>query len=282
MYLRCLQNRSGQFLSDGRRKLRGEAWSPARDACLPRGENRGRTRHCLRTASWTTRARARRRPWSRASRVGCRHRSMNNQSRWRLACDRRNSCDKSLRYGVSPHPAQAPENSNSGCRNWTPRTLAKSTRARSLVGSVSKKAMLARSCSRIGAFGREVDCLDAGIARAVRRADLDADAAARAILKIELQREAHVGVAARINRGRFEADRSAVELVLVVVFGADDAVRAGEAALTALDAEIWLPHGYTIGDIALLECRGAGRVSPVIRNLAYPQFVTAAERASWP
>ena len=51
-----------------------------------------------------------------------------------------NNWDSSFRYGVSPQPAQASENSNSGCRNWVPRTVPKSTRDRSTTGSVSKNA----------------------------------------------------------------------------------------------------------------------------------------------
>ena len=39
---------------------------------------------------------------------------------------------------VSPHPEQAPENSNNGSRNWVPRTVPKSTLRRSLSGMVSK------------------------------------------------------------------------------------------------------------------------------------------------
>src|SRR6185312_8030185 len=61
-----------------------------------------------------------------------------------------NSCDSSLMYGVSPQPAQAPENSNSGCRNCVPRTVPKSTRERSATGSVSKNAMLSRSAATSG------------------------------------------------------------------------------------------------------------------------------------
>ena len=34
-----------------------------------------------------------------------------------------NSCVMSLTYGVSPQPAHAPENSNSGWRNWLPLTV---------------------------------------------------------------------------------------------------------------------------------------------------------------
>src|SRR6478609_7911022 len=64
-----------------------------------------------------------------------------------------NSCESSLRYGVSPHPAQAPENSNSGSRNWVPRTVPKSTLDRSVVGSDSKNAMLSRSVTSRGSAG---------------------------------------------------------------------------------------------------------------------------------
>ena len=48
-----------------------------------------------------------------------------------------NSWDSSFRYGVSPQPEQAPENSNSGSRYWTPRTVPKSTRDRVLTAIVS-------------------------------------------------------------------------------------------------------------------------------------------------
>ena len=58
-----------------------------------------------------------------------------------------NSCVSSLRYGVSPHPAQAPENSKSGSRNWVPRTVPRSIRLRGLTGIVSKKATLSRPTS---------------------------------------------------------------------------------------------------------------------------------------
>ena len=63
-----------------------------------------------------------------------------------------NSCEISFRYGVSPQPAQAPLNSNSGSRNCTPRTLAMLTWARSALGRVSKNARWVRSRSRMGSF----------------------------------------------------------------------------------------------------------------------------------
>ena len=62
------------------------------------------------------------------------------------------SCVNSLRYGVSPHPEQAPENSNNGCRNCVPRTVPKSSRARSLTGRPSKKATFAADLFCISTF----------------------------------------------------------------------------------------------------------------------------------
>src|SRR5436189_4857645 len=50
-----------------------------------------------------------------------------------------NSCVVSFRYGVSPQPAHAPENSNSGWRNCDPLTDPALTRARSASGSPRKK-----------------------------------------------------------------------------------------------------------------------------------------------
>src|ERR1700733_4327373 len=63
-----------------------------------------------------------------------------------------NNWDSSFRYGVSPQPAQAPEKVNSGSRNCTPRTLAKSTRARSFTGSVAAKVRPARASSSKGSL----------------------------------------------------------------------------------------------------------------------------------
>ena len=108
-----------------------------------------------------------------------------------------------------------------------------------------------------GRLRREVDRLHAGIARAVRRTHLDADAAAGAVLQVDLQREAHVGIAARVDRRGLEPGRAPLQLAIAVVFGADHAVGAGEPALAALDAQVWLPHRHVVGDVALLERRGA-------------------------
>ena len=73
-----------------------------------------------------------------------------------------NNWDSSFRYGVSPQPAQAPENSNSGCRNWVPRTVPKSTRDRSATGSVSKNAMFSRSAATSGSLAVRLIALCSG------------------------------------------------------------------------------------------------------------------------
>ena len=59
-----------------------------------------------------------------------------------------NSWVTSLMYGVSPQPAQAPENSNSGCNAWDPFTESWGSASRSISGMVRKKSHDTRSTSR--------------------------------------------------------------------------------------------------------------------------------------
>jgi hypothetical protein len=67
-----------------------------------------------------------------------------------------------LMHGVSPQPAQAPENSKSGSRNCVPRTVPKSTRDRSARGCVSKKAMFCRSAATSGSRSARLMALRVG------------------------------------------------------------------------------------------------------------------------
>ncbi len=59
-----------------------------------------------------------------------------------------NSCVISFRYGVSPHPAQAPENSNSGWSIWLPLTEPRFTLVRSISGIERKNSKFSFSTSR--------------------------------------------------------------------------------------------------------------------------------------
>ena len=62
------------------------------------------------------------------------------------------SCVRSLTYGVSPQPEQAPENSKRGSRNCVPFTSIR-TVSRGASGRSRKKAKLAASASRSGRCG---------------------------------------------------------------------------------------------------------------------------------
>src|SRR5271157_84177 len=56
-------------------------------------------------------------------------------------------------YGVSPHPAQAPENSKSGSRSWTSFTCVCERRPRSSSGKDKKNSQFALSFSLSGGWG---------------------------------------------------------------------------------------------------------------------------------
>ncbi len=59
----------------------------------------------------------------------------------------------SRRYGVSPQPAQAPENSNRGSSSAAPFTVSCAMRVRSSGGIVSKVSQRSRSTSRWSRYG---------------------------------------------------------------------------------------------------------------------------------
>ncbi len=62
-------------------------------------------------------------------------------------------CERSLRYGVSPHPAQAPLASNRGSSICEPLIEATFTSRRSAGGMSRKKSRFARSAPRCSTFG---------------------------------------------------------------------------------------------------------------------------------
>src|SRR5258707_8131887 len=64
-----------------------------------------------------------------------------------------------LRYGVSPQPEQAPENSKSGRITCCWRNVVSLTLRRSSSGNRRKKSQLSRSCWRKGACGRRLIAL---------------------------------------------------------------------------------------------------------------------------
>ena len=70
----------------------------------------------------------------------------------------------SLRYGVSPQPAQAPENSNSGWSSCEPLTVSARTSDRSTSGSSVKYSYQGRSTSRCSIAGSRSIALCSGFA----------------------------------------------------------------------------------------------------------------------
>ena len=88
----------------------------------------------------------------------------------------------SLTYGVSPQPAQAPLNSNSGWRSWLPLMVSGLEAVQDAVGELFEERLVGVLAGRPGLLdGHHLEGLDLG------RADLDAVLAADAILDVDLE-----------------------------------------------------------------------------------------------
>ena len=150
-----------------------------------------------------------------------------------------NSCVRSLMYGVSPQPEQAPENSNSGCRSWLVLTLLSRTRRRSYSGRSRKNLKFSRSCIRIGRCGTMLMALSRGFFFVPGGAHFHADAAPGAVFGRDLDRVVHAGLEIDPFRlHRFEGGRSLFQEFRVIGLDPDGRVRAGDGAFAALDADI--------------------------------------------
>ncbi len=122
--------------------------------------------------------------------------------------------------------------------------------------------------------GLHVDGPDVEVLRLVGRTVLDAYATAGAVLDIDLERIARLGIAACIDGSGFELGRRVCKTIRVVIFGTDDAVRADDRALSALDAEVRIPHRHLLGNVALFILCRPGRIGPVHRQCAHRQIVS--------
>ena len=142
-----------ELCAEPRRAARPGGGRPARRAGRPRAGSRARTRRCLRRASSTRPARARRRRSSTAWSAGCRRRSTSSRSRSPPSAGRRRAARGASGTASRRSPCTRPRTRTSGSRNWVPRTVPKSTRERSIAGSVSKNAMFSRSATTSGSRG---------------------------------------------------------------------------------------------------------------------------------
>ena len=124
--------------------------------------------------------------------------------------------------------------------------------------------------------GTEVDCFGERSTRGDRRAGLDAQPAAGAVLRVHLQRVAGVRQTDSAQRHGRERCGCAAESVLLVELGADHAVRADESAVAALDAGVGVPYRDELGDVAFFVGRGTAGVGAVDRQRTDRQRVAAS------
>ena len=125
-------------------------------------------------------------------------------------------------------------------------------------------------------LGLEVDRAMADRLLGVRRARVDADPAARAVVGRDLDRHLHsreVLVAPVLHR---KAVGRAVELLGREDLHPDRCVRADDRALGAVDADRGIPDRDLVGDGALLVAGGSDRERAVDRERAHGQGLAAA------
>jgi hypothetical protein len=170
------------------------------------------------------------------------------------------------RYGVSPQPEQAPENSKSGSRTWDPLTVSCASRLRSSCGIERKKSQLRRSTSAWSSTGSMLMALWLDLGLALGRADVDAHAAAGAVVGRDLDREQVVGQVPRLELLGQEAGRGARAGRGREDLHPDRGVRADHGALAAVDADRGIPDRDRLGDGPLLVLRGSGGERPVDRE----------------
>ena len=124
-----------------------------------------------------------------------------------------------------------------------------------------------------GRLRAHVDRLELGLGLVLGRADLDAEAAARAIFRRDLQGPLHSLPFGRAGVRALERGGRAGQACRIVSFHADAGVRADHHALAALDTRLLVPHGYFEGQVALLVAGCAGRERAVRVKGADRQFL---------
>ena len=109
----------------------------------------------------------------------------------------------------------------------------------------------------------QVDGLAIRASDRMGRACLDAQTTAGALVGHHLQGVARLGQTGGVELGGLEGLRGALQGRLLVVLGANDAVRAHEGTVSALDAGLRVPLGDDVGEGAVLETGRTGWVGAV-------------------
>ena len=186
-----------------------------------------------------------------------------------------NSCDSSLRYGVSPHPEQAPENSNSGSCTCCCRMLPTLILRRSSSGIFRKNSQFSRSGRRSGGCGAmliafsRVSCLFLTGQTSTQMPQPVQSSGATWML--------YFRVAHSLSRASVDLKVAGAPSAMrrVEHLDADHRVRANHGALAALDADLGIPHRNLQRDVALLPLGGSGGEGAVGRERADRQLVAA-------
>ena len=96
--------------------------------------------------------------------------------------------------------------------------------------------------------------------------DIDADATSRAVLRRDLNRIVQALPLTVARRALLERWGRRNRVLPIVDLDADDAMGADHGTLAALDADVRIPHGDFLGEVALFPLGGAGGVGAVSRE----------------
>ena len=138
---------------------------------------------------------------------------------------------------------------------------------RSVLGIFLKKSQLAASVSRSGIWGSRLMAFLLLVGLVLDGADVDAGAAAGAVLGGDLEGGLHAGELLALRVDRLEGGGGALGVLGLIGLEPDDGVGADHGALAALDADLRIPHGDLLGDVALLVLGGAGGEGAVLGEL---------------
>ena len=108
------------------------------------------------------------------------------------------------------------------------------------------------------------------------RASGDAERAAVTVLRGNLEGIAPVGELTPASSIRFKGSRSAAQEIRRIDFFTNGSVRADQDALATLDAEVGLPDGDFLSEVALFPASGTDRVSAIGWKGAHGEQVALA------
>ena len=111
-----------------------------------------------------------------------------------------------------------------------------------------------------------VDGFAFGVGLVFGRAGFDAQTAAGAVLRGNLNGELVAGEFLEFGIDRFEGFRSILQIARNVNFFANNRVRADRGAFGALDTQVGFPHRDFEGNVAFFPFGRAGRISTIHRE----------------